>query len=473
MGVVAVSREEDYAEDCREGIHPASCLMLAPVHPESERSIRGVEIMQSRSIKGWRLLIAAVGGLAIGVSTMLTTHVSPTTFAATSLKLAHDKPTWNDWFNAEGKAAETATGVGWASTPYADTTTYQAAIRTAGATPKVPDLYTWWSGWLMKEIVDAGLAQDVTPLWNANRKYYSKGVRAAMTFGGKVYGIPDNLAYWVVLYNKHVFAKYHLSPPTNWTQFQNINKTLRTHGVKPLAATITGRWPGFIYFEELLVRSDPQLYQRLMAGKAKYTNPGVVKVMNLWGKMIKEGDFTNPASTDFGTSGSNDLLALFKKGKVGMVQMGTWYESTLVAAKIMPGKDYGAFIMPNINPKAGNHLIFEAGPLVVASHGSNLSDAMKAATWFMSKQGQQKWVNLTGFLPARSDVKTTSPVDKQLTAQVVKGKYQLLNRYWEATPHDIVEVGVDQFDKFMLHPNNPTAILKTIQQQADKTWSSL
>jgi hypothetical protein len=48
-----------------------------------------------------------------------------------------------------------------------------------------------------------------------------------------------------------------------------------------------------------------------------------------------------------------------------------------------------------------------------------------------------------------------------------------LNRFWEATPHDIVEVAVDQFDKFMLHPNDEMSVLKTIQSQADQTWASL
>ena len=82
------------------------------------------------------------------------------------------------------------------------------------------------------------------------RAAYSPGLRAAFTFSGKTYGVPQNLAYWEVIYNKHVFAKYRLTPPTTWAQFQAINKTLRSHGVTPLGATIDGRWPSFIYFEE-------------------------------------------------------------------------------------------------------------------------------------------------------------------------------------------------------------------------------
>jgi multiple sugar transport system substrate-binding protein len=62
----------------------------------------------------------------------------------------------------------------------------------------------------------------------------------------------------------------------------------------------------------------------LMAGKAKYTDPGVVKVMNLWGQMIKARYFTDPAAVQFGTAGTNDLIHYFSTGKVAMMEIGSW-----------------------------------------------------------------------------------------------------------------------------------------------------
>jgi multiple sugar transport system substrate-binding protein len=391
--------------------------------------------------------------------------------AATTLKLANDKVTWKAWFNTAGQAAAQAVGVGWDALEYADTTSYQAAIRTSGRTSKVPDLYSWWSGWLMKEIVDADFAADVTPIWNKNAAHYAKGVRDAFTFGGKVYGAPLYVGYWVLLYNKHVFKDAKLTPPTTWAQFEKAMATLKANGITPLGATIDGRWPGFIYFEEFLLRSNPGLYQRLMAGKAKYTDPGVVSTMKLWGGLIDKGYFTNPASVTLGTGASN-FTSYFKQGKVGMVQIGTWFEPSLVAGGLKPGTDFGAFIMPNISPSAPKVVIFETGPLVVAEHGANKADAMKALDYFMSRKGQATWVKATGFVSPRSDVPSSSPVDRELGATIQKGGYKQLNRYWEATPHDIVEVAVDQFDKFMLKGGDPLPILTTIQKQADKTWAA-
>ncbi|HXT34227.1 MAG TPA: extracellular solute-binding protein [Chloroflexota bacterium] len=426
--------------------------------------------MRHSSGAPWRRLGAAALLLAMAIPSLSAVHAANPR-AGTMLNLWNDKQTWATYFNTEGQASLKALGVGFKSVPYPDTTTYQAAVRTAGRTSKAPDLYTWWSGYQMKDTVDAGLATDVSALWNQNKSAYSPGLRAQFTFGGKTYGLPLYLSYWEVIYNKHIFAKYHLAPPTTWAQFQAINKTLRSHGVTPLAATITGRWPAFIYFEEMLVRSNPQAYLNLMAGKIKYTDPAVVNAMNIWSAMIKEGDFTDPGATSFGTSGNNDVLSYFTKGKVGMIEIGSWYEPTITATGFKPGVDYGAFIMPNMNPKAGKNVIFETSPLVVSAHGPHQAQALKAATYFMSKAGQQAWINATGFIPARNDVKASNSLDQQMSATVNTG-YNLIPRYWEATPFDIVNVAVDQFAKFMLHPGDPMPILSTIQSQADRSWAS-
>jgi multiple sugar transport system substrate-binding protein len=388
------------------------------------------------------------------------------------LKMTNDKIAWKDWFAAAGKAAKTAGAVGWNPVEYSDTTTYQAAIKTTGNTPKVTDMFSWWSGWLMKELVDAGMLADVSSIWQKNGSVYSAGLRDAFTFDGKQYGVPLNVAYWVTYYNMHTFEKHKLDVPKTWEEFTGACDKLKAAGVTPLAATIDGRWPGFVYFQELLVRKDPALYTALVEGKAKYTDPGVADVMSLWGDMIKKGYFSDPSAVTIG-SGANNFPQYFKQGKIAMVTWGGWFEPTLEAAGIKGGEDYGTFITPNVDASAGNNLIFEAGPWCVAAKGKRREDALKATEWFASKAGQQKWIDVTGFTSARSDVPSANPVDKGIDDAIKAGGHKLLNRYWEATPHDIVEVAVDQFCKFMLKPGDPAAFLQTIQKQADQSWASV
>lgn len=391
---------------------------------------------------------------------------------AAMLKMTNDKIAWKDWFNQAGKAAKTAGAIGWNAVEYSDTTTYQAAIKTTGNTPKVSDMFSWWSGWLMKELVDASMLADVSSIWQKNGSAYSDGLKQAFTFDGKQYGVPLNVAYWITLYNKHTFDKHNIDVPKTWEEFTGACDKLKAANVTPLGATIDGRWPSFDYFQEFMIRKDPALYASLIAGKAKYTDPGVVDVMNLWGDMIKKGYFSDPSAITIG-SGANNFPQYFKQGKIAMVTWGGWFEPNLEAAGIKGGEDYGAFIMPNINPSAGNNIIFEAGPWCVANNGKRKEDALKATDWFASKEGQEQWIKVTGFTSARSDVPSANPVDKEIDDAIKSGGHKLINRYWEATPHDIVEVAVDQFSKFMLKGGNPAPILQTIQKQADQSWASL
>ena len=114
--------------------------------------------------------------------------------------------------------------------------------------------------------------------------------------------------------------------------------------------------------------------------------------------------------------------------------------------------------------------------LIASTNGlatNDLASLVDPADYFMSRKGQATWVKATGFVSPRNDVPSTSPPDRELAATIQKGGYKQYNRYWEATPHDIVEVAVDQFDKFMLKGGDPKTYLKTIQSQADKTWASL
>jgi multiple sugar transport system substrate-binding protein len=388
------------------------------------------------------------------------------------LKMTNDKIAWKDWFAETGKAAAAAGAIGWSPVEFSDTTSYQAAIKTTGNTPKVSDMFSWWSGWLMKELVDAGMLADVSSIWEENGSAYSAGLRDALTFDGKQYGVPLNVAYWVTFYNKHTFDKHKVDVPTTWDEFTGACEKLKAADVTPLGSTIDGRWPGFVYFQELMVRKDPALYTALVDGKANYTDPGVVDVMNLWGDMIDKGWFSDPSATTIGT-GANNFPPSFKQGKIAMVTWGGWFEPMFEEAGIKGGDDYGAFITPNIDDAAGNNLIFETGPWCVGAHGKRADDALQATKWFASKEGQEKWIDVTGFTSARSDVPSANPVDKEIDETIKAGDYKLLNRYWEATPHDIVEVAVDQFGKFMLKSGDPAPILETIQKQADQSWASL
>lgn len=414
-----------------------------------------------RSIFARSIVAAMVAALGFGLFA-----------SAQDLDVYHDKANWQDAYQQVMQAGSEATGVSVKVTPYADTSTYQAAVRAALRTPRAPGMFTWWSGFRMKDLVDAGLVADVSDIW---KKYTDAGkvspsMASAFTFDGKIYAVPNNVAYWVVFYNKKVFADNNLSVPTTWAEVEDVAGKLKDAGVTPFSATVDGRWPAFIWFEEFMIRSDPDLYNRLMLGEAKYTDPGVQKVFATWKDWIDKGWFTDP-STSFGTAGTNAMANQFAQGKLGMILVGTWYAATIQQAG-MSMDDVGAFIMPNMSADTQPGVIFEAGPLLVSQNSSQKDAALKMADYWMSADAQQKWVDAQDFPPINSDVHAKSALIGDLVTQIQQGNYNQINRFWEATPPEIAEAAVDELSNFMLHPDTADQVMSNLQALAEKYWSS-
>jgi ABC-type glycerol-3-phosphate transport system substrate-binding protein len=391
---------------------------------------------------------------------------------ALAIDFYHDKANWQDAYTQVLGKAKDAAGVEVKPTPYADTSTYQAAVRASLRTPSAPGIFTWWSGYRMKDLVDAGLVADVSALW---KKYtdaglYSPSLASAYTFNGKIYGIPDLVAYWVVLYNKKTFAKAGVEVPKTWADLEATAAKLKAANVIPFGSTIQGRWPAFIWFQELLVRSNPDFYGKLMSGEAKYTDPEVTKAFETWKAWIDKGYFTDP-SIDFGTAGTNAMASEFAKGNLAMILVGTWYASTLTQAGVA-NDDIGAFIMPNETASLGPAVIFETGPLLIAEASSQKADAMKVADYWMSAPAQQTWVDAQDFPPVNKDVKAKSALISDLVKQINDGNYNQINRFWEATPPEIAEAAVDELGNFMVHPATYPDVQKNLQALADKVWAA-
>ena len=390
---------------------------------------------------------------------------------AKMLEFDHDKVTWADNTDKMGQSAAAAIGIGFTSNANADTTVYQANLRAALSSDKAPDLFSAWSGYRMEDIAKAGLAADLTDIW---KKYidsgeYSQGVANAFSFDGKVYAVPLLTAYWVVYYSKPLFEQNGLKPPTTWDEFIALNDALVAKGITPMAQTFVDRWQAFIIFEEMILRTQgPEFYDKLMRGEAKYTDPEVVAAMELWKELIEKGYLTNDYA--FGT-GTDTFLPAFQSGKVAMLPIGDWYSATLVGAGLEPGKDFDAFIMPNKNADLPPALFFEAGPMLVGENSPNKEDAKKVADWWMSVPAQDEWHGMMGFSPANSKAASPTVVGQGIQDWINANKAQLVLRYWEATPSDIVDAAVDELARFMTNPDQYMDVLQAIQKKADQVWA--
>jgi multiple sugar transport system substrate-binding protein len=410
----------------------------------------------------------AMAGAGAAAASMGLGHLGSVS-AQTELSFYHDKSPWQDFYVQLGESAQEAIGINWEPTPYSDTTSYQAALLAALPTDQAPDMFTWWSGYRLEDLYTQGALMDISDIWTQAIAdgNMPESLAAAFTFEDKQWALPGNVSYWPVFYNTKVFADNGLSVPTTWEEFTGAAETLKAAGITPFGATQNGRWPSFIWFEEMILRSDPQLYLDLTAGTAKYTDDRVVAAMEVWKGLIENEYFTS-----FDADMNNDIGPALAAGEVAMFPIGTWFQSVFIANDMVPGEDYDMFVMPNINPDLEEKvIIFEAGALGIAANAPHPDDSKAMGTWWVSPEATAEFANLIGDAPSNPNAESDNSAVKALTDMLSADGYTLYQRYWEASPVPIVEGAVDYLAQFMLNPGDLQSVLESIQQLADTTWA--
>ena len=408
------------------------------------------------------------------VGFLILSSIGYTQAQPTVLELWNDKPTFSDWFIKLGEESEKAIGISIKPVPFADTTTFNAAIRSALASKEAPDLITWWSGYWLKELVDSDLLEDVSHIWE---KYIDSGelnpdLAEPYTFNGKIYGIPEANDYYVVFYNKKVFADNKLNVPTTWEEFQSHCQTLKDKGVIPLGCSVQDRWPSIIWFQQLVISKDPNLYRDLTSGKIAFTDQNIKEIMSVWKEMIDKGFFNDPTIPGVGTTGQSQVAELFRQGKIAMILWGDWYDNYVRTENFIPGEDYFVFFLPKLNPEAPNAVIFETAPVCIAKNAPNKEASMKLLDWWLSNEGQEIWYQQYPTIPSNLETKTTNPIFEYEIKTVAEENYQLLTRFWEAIPNAILQPAVDELDRFMLDPSTLDQVLENIEKVAKEYWSA-
>ncbi len=106
------------------------------------------------------------------------------------------------------------------------------------------------------------------------------------------------------------------------------------------------KWPAQFWFDYLLLRTaGPEYRAKLMAGEASYTDPEVVRAMELWAELAAAGCFT-PDANAFDWTDAADQVA---NGEAAMNLMGTWITGYWNGNGLTPVTDYDFFEFPVID----------------------------------------------------------------------------------------------------------------------------
>ncbi|MCA3775113.1 MAG: extracellular solute-binding protein, partial [Cutibacterium sp.] len=232
--------------------------------------------------------------------------------------------------------------------------------------------------------------------------------------------------------------------------------TLKAAGVTPINATVQDGWRGFIWFQELMLRTNPEAYNALHTGKLAYDSPEVKAVFDIWTDWASKGYFSDPRSTT--------EAADFAGGNAAMYLMGEWVIGGLKEAGMDVDNNLGVFLMPNRDPAMGSTLIVEGGPLVLSAKAT---DADRAAFeyWATEKAGNT-WANSMQLFNGNLNVEPPNPVVGEVTAEMADKGTVAYQRWWEAVPTEIRGDLVAELSSFVLNPTGDQAKESMANMQA-------
>jgi arabinogalactan oligomer/maltooligosaccharide transport system substrate-binding protein len=271
----------------------------------------------------------------------------------------------------------------------------------------------------------AGLLADITDLAKGKLDAYSKASVEGMSFGGKLYGIPESLKAVEFWYNKDMIKE---APKTT----DDLKKLME--GGTPVAISsscyhVWGFYSAFggkVFDDKFNFVTDQGTG---MVDAMKYLNDLYqIEKKNSWPK------------TD------SDALAPFTEGKIAAVTNGNWamgdYKKALgdkLAVAPLPAGPGGV-----ATPLLG------VDGYYINPNSANQQAALDVALYLTGKAAETTMMTDAAHIPARTDVEVTDPLLKSFldavnTGNTVRPQDAQLDKYWAnfCGSDQVFEKGVD------------------------------
>ena len=364
------------------------------------------------------LTMAMLAGCGSSAPAASTTAAEPVTGNATSGEVVWwgwtpGSPT-NEGYIAEFNKLYPDIKVTWKQTTIDDD---DAALKPALANGQGVDAFEVSAGSANGGIaVFGGQAIDLEPAVKAAlgddwKDKLSESSVATMTVDGVLKGLGVGTVYagnlWI---NQDLFDKYNVKIPTNMEEWKQACETFEANGI---IGFVQGAGQGAFNMDTYHAICDnvqPGVFTKAARGEAEWTDPALVRGLELWKSLFDEGIMQEGA---LGLMQYPEANNLFMSQKAAMVMMGSWYTSntlpdTMKAAIESASSTADPFTMIPINfpDIAGTGNVGSMfGDLDYATAVSAKSQNLEAATTFAvwlgtSQEGQQAIADSLNVVPS-------------------------------------------------------------------------
>jgi raffinose/stachyose/melibiose transport system substrate-binding protein len=361
------------------------------------------------------LMVAAVVVAAVGVSGSSASSTKGAKLDPATIKVWYlgdaESPGFEKWMKSSIAAFQAANPGVKVQAEVKGVDTWTATQTTACQSKSGPDIWYPWAGGYAMEQAWNGCTVAMNDFWS-KKQIAELTNQEEWVWQGKIWGAPQFLQNFPIVYNKDLFKKAGLDPnkpPLTWTTLVADAKKIKAAGITPF---VTGLKDGF-GGENLAVAMQSQDYSvgdlLKMVTSGTFTDP-------LWTSWLQKIAELKPYfNVDTNSIPYAEGLARFQSGKAAMVFASPGFQQTIIAMS-KAGKGVGIMKVPTFGKYGG--ILYEDTPgFQVLKFAKNKALAGNFLA-FMHTQAEMKSLYAdTGDLPNDkrwNTAQVTRPTDKLL-----------------------------------------------------------
>lgn len=263
-----------------------------------------------------------------------------------------------------------------------------------------PDIINWQAGERLYQYVRTNNVKSIDAVWQKNKlsDQFSQGSVSAVSWKDKVYGIPVSYYQWGFYYRKSTFKKFNLTPPTNWNEFLEICKVLKSNNIMPITLGNKYKWPSAAWFDYFNLRINGlDFHSKLLRGEASFDDEKVRKVFEYWKQLLDLNyfvDYTDILKWD-------EAMPFLYHQLAGMTLIGNFFSGRMPESL---KDDFDFFRFPIIDD---NVPVYEEAPLDIfmVPHYTTINSAIERfLTFIAAKEFQQSLNHQLGMISPNVNV---------------------------------------------------------------------
>ncbi|MCY8986898.1 ABC transporter substrate-binding protein [Bacillus atrophaeus] len=340
---------------------------------------------------------------------------------------------------------------------------YKDKIKVMLGTSSPPDVFFSWSDEFAAKFIRGNKALDLSSYYKNDTEWSSQLVGTQIkpfTYEEKEYGVPWQMDAKSFFYNKDIFEKLNLKPPSTWEELIKVSKKLKANGYTPISFGTKAPWTISHYIGTLNQRMvDEKTRERDYDAKTgEFTDEGYVKALEKLKELMPYfNEHVNSIDHEYARQ-------QFKNGKSAIM-----YAET-AEIKLVDPVNLGLFSFPDITGQKGSSNSLTGAPegFMISSKTKHPKEAMEFLQFLSSKKMGEKLVKDVGKYSAVQGTATeenSTATQREAVQQIIDAD-SMVSWFDMDVDVEIADVYLSSVQQMLGGDMTPAEVMKSVQKAA-------